>query len=246
MVTSSSDLDEHIIYLKDRVKSLTTLHYQFLLLGAAPEQSISLALQVIGRQDSTASYNLRKAVEELPYIEERLGCTSHYFVHFRHGEDQIQNVGELSLPILKMTTMHDRSYCAVAGRHGFNEPKELADLRACEVQRHMRSKLPADAVVEVETHRCDLMCKKLSEYPSLAHVAEVFIAAKWHHVQVSWIERAAQSTARAVESYEAKRQRLGKSDANPSLGSNARFKHNNPAEAARRSADCLSYLFVFG
>lgn len=212
METSLSELEEHISYLNHRAQVLTALYSQFQSLGASSNDRIMNALQQIGARNPTASSKLREALEELPYIEVHLGCSSHYFVDFMHGEHLLEDLDDLLLPIFKMTSMYEKNYCLVIGRHSPSEPKELADLRAIAIQRHMCSELPTDAIVEVKAHRCDLKCKKLPEYPALTQTAEVFISAKWNLVYVDSIAQNAESTARAVAAYVAERQKLGLSD----------------------------------
>lgn len=212
METSLSELEEHISYLNHRVQVLTALYSQFQSLGASLNDTIMHALQQIGARNPTASSNLREALEELPYIDEHLGCSSHYHVDFMHGEHLLEDLDDLSLPVFKMTTMYEGNYCLVIGRHSSSEPKELADLRAIAIQRHMCPQLPANAIVEVKAHRCDLRCKRLSEYPTLTQGAEVFISAKWNRVYVDSIALTAESAARAVAAYVVVRQNFGSSD----------------------------------
>lgn len=213
METSLSELEEHISYLNHRAQVLTALYSQFQSLGASPNDRIMHALQQIGARNPTASSKLREALEELPYIEVHLGCSSHYFVDFIHGEHLLEDLDDLLLPIFKMTSMYEKHYCLVIGRHSPSEPKELADLRATAIQRHMCSQLPTGAIVEVKAHRCNpRWCKKLPEYPTLTQTAEVLICANWDGIFLDSIAQEAESTTRAVAAYVAERPKLGLSD----------------------------------
>lgn len=215
METSLSELEEHISYLNHRAQVLTALYSQFLSLGASPNDRIMHALQQIGARNPTASSKLREALEELTYIEVYLGSSSHYSVGFTHGEHLLEDLDnhDLLLPIFKMAKMYEKHYCLVIGRHSPSEPKELADLRAITIQRHMCSQLPADAIVKVKAHRCNpRWCTKLPEYPTLTQTAEVLICANWDGVFVDSIAQEVESTTRAVAAYVAERPKLGLND----------------------------------
>ena len=201
MKDSQTELEEHICYLKHRVETLEALYSHFLSLGASPSDHISDAIEMIGRQSAIAASDLQRRLDELPYIEERLGCSSLYLIDFEHGECTLKEGRVLWMPILKMRSMCGWSYCAVVGHHSSEEAKDLADLRAEEIQKSMLSQLPEGALVKVEEHRCDSRCRMRSRYPAISESADVFIAAKLHLIPVESIAYQAQSSAQAFASY---------------------------------------------
>lgn len=199
-----SNIQSHIEYLRFRAAVLSHLYEQFLNMGATPKMTISQALALVGRNDPDYGAALCETLESLPFIDARLGISSTYTLHFKHGQSEIDDQA-IFYPLMKLYSHQKRSshFCAIAGNHMIDEPKSLADERARAIQIFMQTNLPSNTTIDIDIHidkhACDWRCAQDSTIGLTAHV---FIAEKLDQIPLSQIINAAESTNQAANSYE--------------------------------------------